>query len=142
VRITGKRLRYSVECFEPVLPRQARSLVDATKRAQDLLGEHQDGAVTESWLRLSAAQHGSAYPPATLVRMGELMAQRRQRMVDIRHDWPATYQDVRRGWRRLRKSLKRARQTKAREVEPRRVERAVQRPFSLLQRFFRRRRGS
>jgi CHAD domain-containing protein len=136
VRIAGKRLRYSVECFEPVLPKQGRRLIDATKRAQDELGEHQDCAVTIRWLTERAESRGSSLPPATLLRMGELLAQQRARMAEIRDQWPETLTEVRAGWRALRRALEpdRKRDRKPAEAGPMAVK-PVQRPLWLFRRF-------
>jgi CHAD domain-containing protein len=135
VRIAGKRLRYSVECFEAILPKDGRRLVRATRRAQDHLGEHQDGAVTVQWL-LDSANRNEPYPAPTLLRMGELLAQHRSRMAELRESWPEVHDDVRSGWRILRKALQaEAKQATAEDKPGPVAEKPVQRPFGLLQRF-------
>ncbi len=143
VRTSAKRLRYSVECFQSILGRRARRLIDAAKEAQDLLGEYQDSAVTMAWLRDTATVRGTALPPATLVRIGELLVLRQVRMAEIGAEWPVRLKQARQSWSAVRKTLEstsnQAESTRVRAATRRPVA-AVQRPFSLLKRFFRSRR--
>ena len=50
VRIRAKRCRYAAELATPVIGRRARELASAVARVQDVLGEHQDAVVAETWL--------------------------------------------------------------------------------------------
>jgi CHAD domain-containing protein len=137
-RIAGKRLRYSLECFEAVLPTRARSLIRATKRAQEDLGEHQDCSVTVRWLLDTANAKGTDLPPATLMRMGELLAQQRARMAEIRMHWPRSHDEIKKGWRALRKSMQADQEPPDGEAPPGH-DKPIQRPFRLFQRLFRQR---
>jgi CHAD domain-containing protein len=61
VRIRTKRCRYAVEAIEPVLGKRASSFARELARLQDRLGELNDAAVAESWLREWArARRGAA----------------------------------------------------------------------------------
>jgi CHAD domain-containing protein len=55
-RKAAKRLRYATEAAEPVLGKPATRLVKRTRDVQDLLGDHQDGAVARPLLRELAVQ--------------------------------------------------------------------------------------
>ncbi len=138
-RIAAKHLRYSVECFEPILPSPASSLAKTAKRAQDLLGEHQDCAVTTTWLRDLVTERGSELPPVSLVRIGELLEQQRARMVELRSDWPGIISDTKYHWSRAKKVLPsdKAKEPKGYAVAKLHVA-PVQRPFARLRHLFRR----
>ena len=56
VRIKAKRARYSAELSVPVAGRPAERFIGRVKRLQDILGEHQDAAVAEKWLRGMATE--------------------------------------------------------------------------------------
>jgi CHAD domain-containing protein len=56
VRIRAKRCRYAVEIAVPVIGRRARELATALSRIQDVLGEHQDSVVADSWLAKTAPE--------------------------------------------------------------------------------------
>jgi len=146
VRIAAKRLRYSLDSFLPALPRRQRAtrMVDAMKQVQELLGQHQDCAVAIERLRGLVDAKGGALPPATLFRMGELVEQCRARMAEIRDGWREAFDEVEDAWDRLKVTFNDVEET-GEEVhqDPEATEEQarppVQRPFSLLQRFFTRR---
>jgi CHAD domain-containing protein len=50
VRIRAKRCRYAAELAARGIGRRARELAAAVARVQDLLGEHQDSVVADTWL--------------------------------------------------------------------------------------------
>jgi CHAD domain-containing protein len=56
VRIRAKRCRYAAELAEPVVGKRARDLASALSRVQDVLGEHQDAVVADSWLAKTAPE--------------------------------------------------------------------------------------
>jgi CHAD domain-containing protein len=105
-RIRGKRLRYAVEALQPLFGRPGARLAAAMTGVQDLLGEHQDCSVAIAWLRETATERGPSFPPATLLRMGELIEQRRARMGALRAGWPDALAEVKKRRRRLRKSMR------------------------------------
>jgi CHAD domain-containing protein len=55
-RKAAKRLRYATEAAEPVLGEPATRLIERTRDVQELLGDHQDGAVARPLLRELAVQ--------------------------------------------------------------------------------------
>ncbi len=76
VRIKAKRARYAAETVVPVYGRDARRFAEALADLQSVLGDHQDTAVAEAWLRDAA----KAVPSARVV-IGELIAiERLERM--------------------------------------------------------------
>ena len=56
VRIRAKRCRYAAELAAPVVGKRARGLAAALTRVQDVLGEHQDAVVADSWLAKTAPE--------------------------------------------------------------------------------------
>ena len=56
VRIRAKRCRYAAELAQPVIGRPARDFANALVRVQDVLGEHQDAVVADSWLAKTAPE--------------------------------------------------------------------------------------
>lgn len=141
-RIRAKKLRYAGEALTDVYGEPAADLVTAIKAAQDLLGEHQDKAVAIGWLRQTALSD-RAWPPLTLVRLGELAEGSRYRMLELRREWPETFASVEKQWRQLRRATRKS--GKQRESGKKKVEEApvtavaVQRPLSIFRRFFARR---
>jgi CHAD domain-containing protein len=82
-RKAGKRYRYAAELSEDVLGKKASKAVEAGKKLQTLLGEHQDSVVSAEFLRrqgaaagVDADQNGFTY--------GILLAREWQRAKDIR----------------------------------------------------------
>lgn len=56
VRIRAKRCRYAAELAAPAIGKRARELAAAVTRVQDVLGEHQDAVVADSWLAKTAPE--------------------------------------------------------------------------------------
>ncbi len=104
-RIRAKRLRYAAEFATPVYGKPARALVSTLKRAQDVLGLHQDAEVAIAELRALAADAGHDLPPETLFAMGEVAQRYRESQGQQRDALPEVAADVRRRWRRLRRRL-------------------------------------
>jgi CHAD domain-containing protein len=50
VRIRAKRCRYAADLSSPVIGRPARDFASALTKVQDVLGEHQDAVVADTWL--------------------------------------------------------------------------------------------
>ncbi|MDQ2791978.1 MAG: CHAD domain containing protein [Pseudonocardiales bacterium] len=93
-RKAAKRLRYATEAVGPTLGKPAKRLRKHLKAVQELLGEHQDTAVSRPVLRELAAQahldggHGFTY--------GVMYAAEAARAEQAENDLPAT-------WKRMRK---------------------------------------
>jgi CHAD domain-containing protein len=139
-RIRGKKLRYTAEALTPVFGEPVAELVTSIKAAQDLLGEHQDRAMAIGWLR-QVAVSDRAWPPLTLVRLGELAEGSRHRMAELREEWPETFEEVEKRWKAWRRALRKGRKKDAGPVKKLDAiaaapEVAVQRPLSIFRRFF------
>jgi len=106
-RIRAKRLRYAAEFATPVYGKPTRALVSALKRAQDVLGLHQDAEVAIADLRALAVEAGDDLPPATLFAMGEVAQRYRESQHAQRTALPEVAADVRRRWHRLDRKLRR-----------------------------------
>jgi CHAD domain-containing protein len=109
LRVRAKRLRYALECFRPLLGPGIKPMIKETTVLQDLLGEHQDCAVFAEQARTLFMSGTSTLPPTALIRLGELVEQRRQRMVEIRAAWRKQYKRVKKEWRPAKKSMKASR---------------------------------
>ena len=86
LRILGKKLRYVAEM---ATGRQARALVKATKRFQDVLGEFHDACVAEERVR--------ALAPGDLAEAfvaGRLVERERVKQQEMRATWFAAWQAV------------------------------------------------
>jgi CHAD domain-containing protein len=96
-RILVKRARYSAELAGPELGKRGEKFVNAAKKLQDVLGEHQDAAVAEARI----ADWTRDAPDAT--EAAELLLEReRGRREKAREDWPDA-------WKRLEKRARKAR---------------------------------
>jgi len=86
VRILAKRCRYAAEAVVPVSGRRAERLASRLAKVQTVLGDHQDTAVAEDWLRAAA----DADPKARLAA-GQLIAAERARRAELRERWPVVW---------------------------------------------------
>ena len=94
MRKAAKRLRYATEAAKPVLGKPAKRLQRQLKKVQELLGAHQDTAVSRPVLRELAAQaHLEGGNGFTYGLMHAAESARAQR---VEHDLPTA-------WKRLRK---------------------------------------
>jgi CHAD domain-containing protein len=59
IRIRAKRARYAAEAVQPAFGGRAKPFVRDAVELQDVLGEHHDAIVLESWLRDAAASAGA-----------------------------------------------------------------------------------
>jgi len=89
LRIRGKKLRYAAELAAPSGGKPVRRLVKATKRLQDVLGEHQDACVAEVRVR---GLVGEDAEEAFIV--GRLVERERARQATARGEWHEAYQEV------------------------------------------------
>jgi CHAD domain-containing protein len=98
VRVLVKRARYAAELAEPIVGRPAARFVARAKRAQDVIGEHQDAVVAAQRIRdlLGTARGGRVAFAA-----GRLVEREEQRRLRARAGFPEA-------WRRLEKSGRRA----------------------------------
>jgi CHAD domain-containing protein len=98
LRIRVKRVRYATE-LAGRRSRRAGPVIDAAKRLQDVLGDHQDAAVAEEHLRRLVERDVSA--SAAFVA-GRLAERQRLRRDELRRELPAAWRRLRRATRRLR----------------------------------------
>lgn len=102
LRIRAKRLRYELEFFAAVFPELGQA-VKATKRLQDVLGEHQDACTAAQRLRDYARRHESRRLEAgasgrNATALERLLATQEQKAADARVRFAAE-------WRRFEQTL-------------------------------------
>jgi CHAD domain-containing protein len=95
-RILVKRARYSAELAGHELGKPGERFVDAAKKLQDVLGEHQDAAVAEERIAAWAAGESDAGEAAS-----GLLERERERRKQARKDWP-------KAWKKLAKRAQKA----------------------------------
>jgi CHAD domain-containing protein len=93
IRIRAKRARYAAEAVAPVAGAEAKGFASAAAKLQDVLGEHHDAIVAESWLRGWAFEGRS---PDAAFAAGILAGIERAAAIDARAGWW-------KAWRRLDK---------------------------------------
>lgn len=86
VRILAKRARYAVEAVAPVYGRQARRFARAIAEVQSVLGDHQDTAVAEEWLRRAAKEL-----PSTRLAVAELVTIERTDRFELRKKFKSVW---------------------------------------------------
>jgi CHAD domain-containing protein len=86
IRILAKRARYAAEAAEPVVGKEAGRFAAAAADLQTVLGEHQDSAVAQEWLRANAGSGRRAFAA------GELSAQEAELAATYRRRWPKVWQ--------------------------------------------------
>jgi CHAD domain-containing protein len=89
LRIRGKKLRYAAELAAKTGGKPIRKLVKATKRLQDVLGEHQDACVAEQRVRGLVAEDA-----AEAFIAGRLVERERNRQAASRAEWYEAYLEV------------------------------------------------
>ena len=96
-RIRVKRARYAAELGAGELGKPGERFVDAAKRLQDVLGEHQDAHVAE--LRIAAWAAERPDPPEVVAR---LLDRLRARRTAAREEWPAAWEELEKRARKTR----------------------------------------
>jgi CHAD domain-containing protein len=89
LRIRGKKLRYAAELAAEAGGKPVKRLVKATKRLQDVLGEHQDACVAEDKVRSLVGED-----PDEAFVAGRLVERERVRQAASRAEWYEAYQEV------------------------------------------------
>jgi CHAD domain-containing protein len=89
LRIRGKKLRYAAELAAPSGGKPVKQLVKATKRLQDVLGEHQDACIAEQRVRGLVAED-----VAEAFIAGRLVERERARQATSRGEWYEAYEEV------------------------------------------------
>lgn len=83
VRILSKRARYAAEAAIPAVGRPARLFAEAVAGVQGVLGDHNDAAVAEDWLR----QHAEGVDITQALALGELVGVQRAEAAYSRQAW-------------------------------------------------------
>ena len=100
-RIEAKRARYAGELAARAVGARADRYVDACKRLQDVLGDHQDAVVAEEWIEATARRValGERSVPIAFAagRLAQLQVERRH---DARRAWRDAWKSVAREGRR------------------------------------------
>ena len=99
VRVKAKRARYAAELAAPSVGKRADEFVQAAKRFQDLLGEHQDAVVAEDKIReLATAARATkvAFAAGRLVERER--ARRSSARAEVPHAWSKLERSGRRAW--------------------------------------------
>ena len=99
VRIRAKRARYAAEAVAQVYGREVRRFARAVADVQSVLGDHQDTAVAEEWLRRAAKEI-----PSTRVAVAELVTIERDDRFELRNRFKSVWKKASR--RELRKWMK------------------------------------
>jgi CHAD domain-containing protein len=90
-RIRLKRARYAGELAAHELGEPGERFVDAAKKLQDILGEHQDAVVAEAEIRKWGESNAGAADAVDLLVEGE-----RNRRKSARRAWPAAWEKLER----------------------------------------------
>jgi CHAD domain-containing protein len=99
VRLAVKRARYAAELARATLGRRAERFVIKAARVQDILGEHQDAAVTERRLRAALDDTRRGPARAGLQRLLRRQRSRRQAALEaFLAQWPKLERRGRRAW--------------------------------------------
>jgi CHAD domain-containing protein len=98
-RILVKRTRYSAELAANDLGKRGDKVVAASKRLQDVLGEHQDASVAAE--RVSAWAEGK---PRARAAVEKLLEHENLRRAEARAAWPGEWNKLERRARRVRSS--------------------------------------
>ena len=99
VRILAKQARYATEAVAPVYGRDARRFARAIAEVQTVLGDHQDTAVAEEWLRGAAKDL-----PSTRLAVAELVTIERNDRFELRKTFKSVWKKTSR--RKLRTWMK------------------------------------
>lgn len=94
LRIRGKRLRYTAELAGSVSGKRMKRLVAATKRFQDVLGEHQDACVAEERVRGLLRDMGDEANADVAFVAGRLVERERVRRAAYRAQWWSAWLDL------------------------------------------------
>jgi CHAD domain-containing protein len=92
-RIQAKRLRYATELSSELIGKDARKIVDAAKKFQDVVGAHQDAVVAEAHLRTAVRRTRGV---GSGIAAGRLIERERARRVEARNSLPDAWKQLRR----------------------------------------------
>ncbi len=108
LRIQCKRLRYALECCQPLYDRVIARFVERLVDLQDALGEQQDACVAIQQLRMLLTSHAHAFGEETARALEVLLGQYEAQAEEIRRAFPAYYQRLKgKLWQRVQRELDR-----------------------------------
>ncbi|RZS44334.1 CHAD domain-containing protein [Herbihabitans rhizosphaerae] len=87
LRIKGKRVRYAAELAADSGGKKVKKLIAATKKFQDLLGDHQDAVVGEQEVRRMLSEQGGEIDADVVFVAGRLVERERARRTECRRRW-------------------------------------------------------
>jgi CHAD domain-containing protein len=90
IRIHVKRARYAADVAVPVMGSSAGDFARELAGLQDVLGDHQDAAIAERWLREASL----AASPSEALAAGQLIAIERARAAEVSEAFPAHWATV------------------------------------------------
>ncbi|MGQ0834696.1 MAG: CYTH and CHAD domain-containing protein [Gammaproteobacteria bacterium] len=106
VRVTAKKLRYSIESFAALYGEPARAFLRVLRRLQNVLGEHRDAHLAALRLDALAASKRRRLPGETLFLMGQLAERASGRARRSRKRFAKALRGVRgRRWKGLRNAM-------------------------------------
>jgi CHAD domain-containing protein len=98
-RIKGKRARYAAELVENDLGKAGSRLISATKRFQDVAGEHQDSVVAEDRIRaLLGGTRSQRLALAAGILVGRERERRARAAAALPDAWGAVEQAAAKAW--------------------------------------------
>jgi CHAD domain-containing protein len=107
LRRRAKRFRYTIESFEGFYGQSADQLLQALRRLQKSLGEHQDAEVAANRFHAMVGARGARLPAETLFLMGVFAERKRMTAGKARKRLPKGYGRVRgRRWKALRREMR------------------------------------
>lgn len=101
LRIQGKRLRYTAELAEPAFGKRMQGLIKASKRFQDVLGEHQDACVAQIRVRELLAEFGESTDVGVAFVAGRLVEREATRRAEYRANWRQSWSALQRAAKKL-----------------------------------------
>jgi CHAD domain-containing protein len=102
VRIHAKRLRYAAEFVKPLYGEPAAQFSAELSKLQDILGELQDSVVGDERMRAASTTVEPAWPPETLLALGEILRYDARRRTTLKRRFGKRYEAVvGKPWKRL-----------------------------------------
>jgi CHAD domain-containing protein len=94
VRIRAKRVRYAAEFFEIAYGKPARRLVKRAVALQDLLGDLQDGVVSDQHIHQAVQTAAGTWPAESSLALGRIVQFDAQHALEIRRRFADVYEGV------------------------------------------------
>lgn len=91
LRITMKKLRYTLECFVDVYGKPLTSFIDSARDLQDILGAYNDASVWAELIQDLVQTKGKRLPKNTLVAIGAIVGVIAERGAEARSHFEETW---------------------------------------------------